>query len=93
MVTVKGDERMARHQKRQNIGSRGLEVYFCFLMTMSHIGLQSWRITHMHCFALLLRDHHRCIMQRCGCDRYDTGGCGRRIVIDQSNRVDDNRSY
>ena len=31
---------------RQNIGSRGLEVYFCFLMAMSHIGLQSWRVTH-----------------------------------------------
>ena len=33
---------------RQHIGSRGLEVYFCFLMAMSHIGLQSWRVTHMH---------------------------------------------
>ena len=32
---------------RQNIGSRGLEVYFCFLMAMSHIGLQSWRVTLM----------------------------------------------
>ena len=32
---------------RQNIGSRGLEVYFCFLMAMSHIGLQSWRVTHI----------------------------------------------
>ena len=29
-----------------NIGSRGLEVYFCFLLAMSHIGLQSWRVTH-----------------------------------------------
>ena len=31
----------------QIIGSRGLEVYFCFLMAMSHIGLQSWRVTHI----------------------------------------------
>ena len=31
----------------QNIGSRGLEVYFCFLMAMSHIGLQSWRVTQL----------------------------------------------
>ena len=30
---------------RQNIGSRGLEGYFCLLMAMSHIGLQSWRVT------------------------------------------------
>ena len=30
-----------------NIGSRGLEVYFCFLMAMSHFGLQSWRVTHI----------------------------------------------
>ena len=46
---------------------------------------------YMHGLALLLRDHHRCIIQRSGCDRCDTGGCGRRIVIDQSNRIDDNR--
>ena len=32
---------------RQHIGSRGLEEYFCFLMAMSHIGLQSWRVTHL----------------------------------------------
>ena len=32
---------------RQNIGSRGLEVYFCFLMVMSHIGLQSWRVAQI----------------------------------------------
>ena len=31
----------------QIIGSRGLEVYFCFFMAMSHIGIQSWRVTHM----------------------------------------------
>ena len=30
-----------------NIGSRVLEVYFCFLMAMSHIGLQSWRVTQL----------------------------------------------
>ena len=30
---------------------------------------------------------------RSGCDRCDTGGFGRRIVIDQSNRVDYNRGY
>ena len=28
---------------RQNIVSRGLEVYFCFLMAMSHIGLHTCR--------------------------------------------------
>ena len=27
------------------------------------------------------------------CDRCDTGGFGRRIVIDRSNRVDYNRGY
>ena len=47
----------------------------------------------MHGLALLLRDHHRCIIQISGCDRCDTGGFGRRIAIDQSNTVDYNRGY
>ena len=46
----------------------------------------------MHGLALL-RDHHRRIIQISGCDRCDTGGFGRRIVIDQSNTVDYNRGF
>ena len=48
---------------------------------------------YMHGLALLLRDHHRCIIQRSGCDRCDTDGFGRHIIIDQSNTVDYNRGY
>ena len=41
------DKFMKQQVLTYHIGSRGLEVYFCFLMAMSHFGLQSWRVTHM----------------------------------------------
>ena len=65
---------------------------FSFIATASASFVALTRV-YMHGLVLLLRDHHRCIIQISGCDRCDTGSFGRRIVIDQSNTVDYNRGY